>query len=127
MLSVIAPDALAQAIAAEDKTVITQAPGVGPKLAIRIMTELKDKMGSIALGDGASLAPVMSPDGATGGGDGTNIAAADAVSVLVNLGYGRSDAFRAVAQAVQRLGPDADVEALVKDGLVKLSAFETRA
>ena len=87
--------------------------------------ELKDKMGSIALGDGASLAPVMSPDGATG--DGTNIAAADAVSVLVNLGYGRSDAFGAVAQAVERLGPDAGVEALVKDGLGRLSAFEARA
>ena len=127
MLSVIAPDALAQAIAAQDKTAITQAPGVGPKLATRIMTELKDKMGGIALSDGASLAPVMSSDGATGGGDGTNTAAADAVSVLVNLGYGRSDAFGAVAQAAQRLGPDAGVEALVKDGLVRLSAFEARA
>ena len=127
MLSVIAPDALAQAIAAQDKTAITQAPGVGPKLATRIMTELKDKMGGIALGDGASLPPVMSTDGATNGGDGANTAAADAVSVLVNLGYGRSDAFGAVAQAVQRLGPDAGVEALVKDGLVKLSAFEARA
>ena len=91
------------------------------------MTELKDKMGGIASGNLASLAPVMSPDGATGGGDGTNTAAADAVSVLVNLGYGRSDAFGAVAQAVQRLGPDAGVEALVKDGLVKLSAVEARA
>ena len=127
MLSVIAPDALAQAIAAQDKTAITQAPGVGPKLATRIMTELKDKMGGVALGGGASLAPVMPPDGATGGGDETNTAAADAVSVLVNLGYGRSDAFGAVAQAVQRLGQDAGVEALIKDGLVELSAFEARA
>ena len=127
MLSVIAPDALANAIAAQDKTAITQAPGVGPKLATRIITELKDKMGGIVLGDWASLAPVMSPDGATGGVDETNTAAADAVSVLVNLGYGRSDAFGAVAQAIQRLGPDAGVEALVKDGLVKLSAVEARA
>ena len=127
ILSVIAPDALAQAIAAQDKTAITQAPGVGPKLATRIMTELKDKMGGIALDGGASLATVMLPDGATCGGDETNAAAADAVSVLVNLGYGRSDAFGAVAQAVQRLGPDAGVEALIKDGLVELSAFEARA
>ena len=127
MLSVIAPDALAQAIATQDKTAITHAPGVGPKLATRIMTELKDKMGGMALGDGASVAPVMHPDGATGGGGGTNTAAADAVSVLVNLGYGRSDAFGAVARAVKQLGPDAGVEALVKDGLVKLSAVEARA
>ena len=127
MLSVIAPNALAQAIAAQDKTAITQAPGIGPKLATRIMTELKDKMGGITLGNGASIAPVMPPDGVTSGGEETNTAAADAVSVLVNLGYGRSDAFGAVAQAVQRLGPDAGVEALVKDGLVKLSAVEARA
>ena len=127
MLSVIAPSALSQAIAAQDKTAITQAPGVGPKLATQIITELKDKMGGIVVGDGTSLPPVMSTDGATNGGDGANTAAADAVSVLVNLGYGRSDAFGAVAQAVQRIGPDAGVEALVKDGLVKLSAVEARA
>ena len=69
MLSVIAPDELAQAIAAQDKTAITHAPGVGPKLATRIITELKDKMGGIAMGDGASIGPVMPPDGATGGGE----------------------------------------------------------
>ena len=127
MLSVIAPDALAQAIAAQDKTAITRAPGVGPKLATRVMTELKDKMGGISLGDGATLSPVTPYVGANGGGDGTNTAAADAVSVLVNLGYGRSDAVGAVAQSVQRLGSDAGVEALIKDGLAELSAFEARA
>ena len=127
MLSVIAPDALAQAIAAQDKTAITEAPGVGPKLATRIMTELKDKMGGIALGDSASLTPVVPSDGAAGRGNETNTVAADAVSALVNLGYGRSDAFGAVAQAVQRLGPDAGAEALIKDGLIELSAFEERA
>ena len=127
MLSVIAPDALAQAIAAQDKTAITEAPGVGPKLATRIMTELKDKMGGIALGDGASLTPVVPSDGAAGRGNETNTVAADAVSALVNLGYSRSDAFGAVAQAVQRLGPDAGAEALIKDGLIELSAFEERA
>ncbi|MEK9679176.1 MAG: Holliday junction branch migration protein RuvA, partial [Rhodospirillaceae bacterium] len=50
MLSVLAPDALTQAVAAQDKAAITQAPGVGPKLATRIITELKDKIGGLALG-----------------------------------------------------------------------------
>ena len=79
------------------------------------------------MGNGGPLAPVMSLDGGVGGGDETNNAAADAVSVLVNLGYGRSDAFGAIAQAVQRLGSSAGVEALIKEGLIELSAFETRA
>ncbi len=126
MLSGIAPDALAKAIAAQDKAAITQAPGVGPKLATRIMTELKDKMGGIAMSGGGFITPVMPPDVPPGSSEQTTTAAADAVSVLVNLGYGRSDAFGAVAQAVQRLGPDAGVEALIKDGLVELSAFEAR-
>ena len=64
MLSVIAPDALAQAIAAQDKTVITQAPGVGPNWRPEIMTELKDKMGGIAWVTGLLLrlsCPPMGP------------------------------------------------------------------
>ncbi len=127
MMSVIAPDELAQAIAAQDKTAITHAPGVGPKLATRIMTELKDKMGGIVAASGASLSPVMPNDGGVDDGGETNTTAADAVSVLVNLGYGRSDAFGAVAQVIQRLGPDASVEAVIRDGLVELSAFQARA
>ena len=125
MLSITSPETLAQAIAAADKVVITQAPGVGPKLANRIISELKDKMGGIALGSGvfaveASQKPSASED------PGVNQAVADAISALVNLGYGRSDAYGAVALAAQRLGEGAGVEALIKDGLVELSAFEAR-
>ena len=126
MLSVIAPDALAQAIAAKDKAAITQAPGVGPKLATRIMTELKDKMGGIDLG-GAALSAAIATDAAANDGDAANATTADAVSALVNLGYGRTEAFGAVAQVAQRLGPAAGVEDLIKDGLVELSALEARA
>ena len=86
MLSITAPDTLAQAIATADKPAITQAPGVGPKLANRIISELKDKMGGVALGSG--IFAVEASKAAGGSEDpGVNPAMADAVSALVNLGY----------------------------------------
>jgi Holliday junction DNA helicase RuvA len=108
LLSVLAPDALATAIMAQDKAALTRADGVGPKLATRIVSELKDKVGGIALGPAAATpaAPV---------------AATDAVSALVNLGYSRSDAFAAVAQATQRLGAEAKIDALIRAGLQELA------
>ena len=111
LLSVLAPDALATAIMAQDKAALTQADGVGPKLATRIVSELKDKVGGIALGSAALAAAAPSaPAGAT----------ADAVSALVNLGYSRSDAFGAVAQAAKRLGAEAKIDALIRAGLQEL-------
>ena len=111
ILSVLAPDALATAILAQDKAAISRADGVGPKLATRIASELKDKVGGIALGP-AVAASAGAPEGA---------AAADAVSALVNLGYSRSDAFGAVAQAAKRLGDAAKIDALIRVGLQELS------
>ncbi len=110
ILSVLAPDALATAILAQDKAALARADGVGPKLATRIASELKDKVGGIALGPAA--ASVGAPAGA---------AAADAVSALVNLGYSRSDAFGAVTQAAKRLGEAAKIDALIRVGLQELS------
>ena len=117
ILSVLSPDNLVQAIAAQDKTAVTQAPGVGPKLATRILSELKDKVGGISLG---STTAVL--EGEVAYAEGGNQFANDAVSALVNLGYGRSDAFRVVHQAAAKLGADASVEVLIKDALSELSA-----
>ncbi len=117
ILSVLSPDNLVQAIAAQDKAAVTQAPGVGPKLATRILSELKDKVGGISLG---STTAVL--EGEVAYADGGSQFANDAVSALVNLGYGRSDAFRVVHQAAAKLGVDASVEVLIKDGLSELSA-----
>jgi len=108
LLSVLAPDALATAIMAQDKAALTRADGVGQKLATRIASELKDKVGGIALGP-AAAAPA------------TPAAASDAVSALVNLGYSRSDAFAAVAQATLRLGAEAKIDALIRAGLQELA------
>jgi Holliday junction DNA helicase RuvA len=110
ILSVLAPDALANAILAQDKVALTRADGVGPKLAMRIVTELKDKVGGIALG------PAVASLGVAQGA-----AAADAVSALVNLGYSRSDAFGAVTQAAKRLGEAPKIDALIRAGLQELT------
>jgi Holliday junction DNA helicase RuvA len=122
ILSVLPPDQLAQAVAAQDKQSVSRANGVGPKLAGRITAELKDKAGTIALGPAAGGAPagsVAGDDGpaATAGGE----VSEDAVSALTNLGYKRTEAFTAVAAASRRLGPDAGLQSLITEGLKELS------
>lgn len=111
ILSVLPPQELAKAIAAQDKASLARASGVGAKLAGRIATELRDKVDAIAVG------PVLV---ATEGGQQT--AAEDAVSALVNLGYPRSDAFGVVIEAGRRLGNDAEVETLIREGLKELAS-----
>ncbi len=113
ILSALAPGDLIQAIAAQDKPALTRANGVGPKLAVRIVTELKDKAGQFALGPAAALA---------GPAAGVPPLSEDAISALVNLGYQRGEAFGAVAQATRELGAEAPLEAVIKAGLMELSA-----
>ncbi len=112
ILSVLSSGDLTQAILVQDKTSLTRASGVGPKLAARIVAELKDKVGGIALGPVAAVAAAAEVSGPV----------ADAVSALVNLGYRRAEAFGAVAQASKRLGPNAALDLLIKAGLKELSA-----
>jgi Holliday junction DNA helicase RuvA len=114
ILGVLSTDDLANAIAAQDKAMVGQAPGVGPKLAGRIVAELKDKAGAIG-GD-----PVVGEIAAAAGG-GAGTPSADAISALINLGYKRGEAAAAIARASQKLGEDAGVGALVTDGLKELA------
>lgn len=118
LLSVLPPDALATAILSQDKAALSRAPGVGAKLAQRLVVELKDKAGRIALGSGTAATPAVLAGGA---GNGLAAAAEDAVAALVALGYRRSEAFTAVGKAAADLGAGAGVEALVKGGLKELS------
>ena len=113
--SVLGPKELTDAILAQDKGMITRAPGVGPKLATRLLTELKDKVGGMA-----SVAPAMA--GAVAANDTDRAAMEDAVSALVNLGYRRGDAFGAVTGAMRSTGDDAGVEDLIRAGLKELTA-----
>jgi holliday junction DNA helicase RuvA len=113
LLSAVSPDGLALAILAQDKAVLARAEGVGPRLAARIVNELRDKVGGLALVPASSIvgeSAVMAEAGA----------APDAVSALVNLGYRRAEAFGAVAAAARRLGDGAAVDALIRAGLQEL-------
>ena len=113
ILSAIEPADLALAINTGDAAMVARANGVGPKLASRIVNELKDKVGALAgLGGGARLS-------AAGGGSGGH--ASDAVSALTGLGFKPGEAGSAVAQAVEELGADATLDALVRLALKRAS------
>ncbi|MFT5538940.1 MAG: Holliday junction DNA helicase RuvA [Alphaproteobacteria bacterium] len=119
--SALAPTDLARAIAAGDKPALGRASGVGPKLAARIATELKDKAGALELGMGAHL-----PDKGGAKGQASDVGdeqrVSDAVSALVNLGYGRTEAYGAVIEAVREMGEDSPLQALIRGGLTRLGA-----
>lgn len=115
ILSTLAPDELFRAIASADKTSLNRCDGVGPKLAVRLITELKDKVGGIALGPVASATPAeVAMENANG-------PVADALSALVNLGYKRADAFGAVTTAARNLGDKANVQQLIPAALKELA------
>ncbi len=107
ILSTLDADELSRAVATEDKAMVARANGVGPKLAQRIVMELKDKVGAVALG------PAGAVPKAVGG------AAADAVSALANLGFRPAEAGAAVAAAEAELGEGATLDALVRLALKK--------
>lgn len=106
ILSVLEPVELAKAVGAQDKAMVARANGVGPKLAERIVRELKDKVGGVIPG---SLTPVAAAMGA----------AQDAVSALLNLGFRPAEANAAVGAAEEELGADASLDALVRLALRK--------
>ena len=105
ILSALSVDELQRACAGSDAAMVARAQGVGPKLASRIVNELKDKAGVLPMGAGAMIAlPAGSPS-------------ADAVSALQNLGFKPAVASAAVARALEELGDGAELNALVRLGL----------
>lgn len=112
ILSVLTTDALARAVTAQDKRALGQASGVGPRLAARIVSELKDHLGEVAP---PALGPAPSAAGALGG------VAEDALSALVHLGYGRSEAHVAIARAAATLGDGTTLDAVIRAGLQELA------
>jgi Holliday junction DNA helicase RuvA len=114
ILSVLSSADLAQAVALQDKATVARAQGVGPKLAARIVAELKDKAPLVGAAD-MGLPSGVAPGPALGG------AAEDAVLALVNLGYARPQAAQAVAKGAASLGAQATTAALIRLGLKDLA------
>ena len=118
ILSVLDPNALTEAIVAGDKAMVARADGVGPKIAQRVVNELSEKIGKIPAFGGGSVGS----DFASSTPDSADTAIQqDAVSALVNLGYGRSDAHAAVVRA-QRAGADATVSSLIAAALREMGS-----
>ena len=115
ILGTLTPDALSSAIARQDKATMARAPGVGPKLAARLVLELKDKapaLGAAAFGE--------APSGVERD-PGLPKAAQDAILALVGLGYAQAQAAAAVAKASGALGAEAETATLIRAGLKALA------
>ena len=116
VLGTLRPAELASAIALRDRASVQRSPGVGPKVAERIVVELKDKAPAYANVDPAvvrlsgAVEDRRAPQPVT-----------DAVSALVNLGYGQPQAAAAIAAAARNVGTDADAAALIRQGLKELA------
>ena len=115
ILGALSAETLSAAIARQDKAMMARAPGVGPKLAARLVLELKDKAPSLAVADfahaeaGFERAPRLAK------------AAEDAVLALVGLGYAQPQAVAAMTRISAQLGPEAETAALVRAGLKELA------
>jgi Holliday junction DNA helicase RuvA len=116
VLSTLKPSELASAIAMRDRAMVARTPGVGPKVAERIVTELKDKAPAYADVDPA----VVRLSGAVEDRR-APAPVADAVSALINLGYGQPQAAAAIAAATRSAGEDADARQLIRLGLKELA------
>jgi Holliday junction DNA helicase RuvA len=117
VLGTLAPQDLANAIALQNWAAVEQSPGVGKKLAQRIVAELKDKAPAL------SVAGLNVPASGRKGGPASteSNAAAEAVSALTNLGYQPGQASQAVAAAMAELGDAADTAKLIRRGLKELA------
>jgi Holliday junction DNA helicase RuvA len=127
--SVLSVSELSQAVMAQDKTMVSRAPGVGPKVAQRIVQELKDKVPEasfVVAGQGASSGGASADAGDMNQPD-MNTTVSDALSALTNLGYARSQAHVAVMTVMGQLNQSEDegetlsTEALIKSALKELA------
>jgi holliday junction DNA helicase RuvA len=115
ILGALSAEALSTAVARQDKAMMARAPGVGPKLAARLVLELKDKAPAMSVADfvhaesGREHVPKLAK------------AAEDAVLALVGLGYAQAQAAAAVARISAQLGPAAETAALIRAGLKELA------
>lgn len=111
LVGTFSPEQLAAAVAARDKAMLARAPGVGARLAARLVAELADRPVELPRGS-ATPSPVAAP----------SEPADDALAALTQLGFARAEAASALGRARARLGERAPLEALVREGLKELAA-----
>lgn len=116
VLGILPPQELASAISLDNWAAVAETPGVGKKLALRIVAELKDKAPALYGGALPAHEPGMGSDQR-----GAHSAQAEAISALTNLGYNPSQAATAVAKAMELLGPEAETSPLIRQALKDLS------
>lgn len=116
LLSAMEPSALAHAIATGDKAAVGKGPGVGPKLAARLVIELKDKVPAFSV-----LDPTLTQLRGDLDENKAPLAVSDAISALVNLGYGRPQASAAIAQVLKRTEGEPEAKTLIRLGLRELA------
>ena len=122
VLGILSPQELANAIALGNWAAVEQTPGVGKKIAQRIVAELKDKAPALTVAGLDAPIAVNGAAGANGGAGGQETAVAEAISALSNLGYMPAQASQAVAAAYKELGDEADTAKLIRRGLKELAA-----
>ncbi|MHA7776457.1 Holliday junction branch migration protein RuvA [Roseibium sp. M-1] len=116
ILGILKASEVANAIALADKATISRAPGVGKRVAERIVAELKDKAPGLASIDAGTIAVARNVADKV-----ASRPVAEAVSALTNLGYAQAQASAAVAKAVQSAGDEATTETLIRLGLKELA------
>ena len=114
ILSALAPRDLVSAISSGDRSALTRVAGVGPKLVVRLLTELRERAGGMPSG------PAFVP-GVAGIAQPAPSLASDALSALANLGYRRIEALPVVDRVIERLGDAAALDAIIRDSLRELA------
>ena len=121
ILGTLSPQDLANAIALKDVAAVEQAPGVGKRLAQRLVLELKDKAPALSVA-GLNVPAAKAPGSSVSATDDVSgHASAEAISALTNLGYNPAQASAAIAAAMKELGPEAETATLIRRGLKELS------
>ena len=116
ILTVLTPNELADAVIAGDRAMVARADGVGPKLAQRVVNELATKIGTLPV----AATGMAGASAGGGGGGGNETVGVDAMSALVNLGYGRAEAHAALQRARAGGAPGDDLSALIAAALQEL-------
>jgi Holliday junction DNA helicase RuvA len=114
LLGTFSPDELVAAVASRDKAVLARAPGIGARLAGRLVAELADRLGELPRPAAAASVAAVPPAEAA--------PADEALAALLRLGFARAEAVGALGRARARLGSEASLEALVREGLKELAA-----